>query len=61
MNLRTCSLYPSETQRTEDAGTFSENVVIDAYTSESGSGSDWWYGTTINDGRSAFSRRPLYK
>ncbi|KAI6037256.1 hypothetical protein BKA83DRAFT_4174165 [Pisolithus microcarpus] len=31
---------------------FGENVVIEAHPSKSGG--DWWYGTTVNDGRSGF-------
>ncbi|KIK11197.1 hypothetical protein PISMIDRAFT_19734, partial [Pisolithus microcarpus 441] len=48
-NLRVRSLYPYEAQRTEDLS-FGENVVIEAHPSKSGG--DWWYGTTVNDGRS---------
>ncbi|KAI6017681.1 hypothetical protein BKA83DRAFT_4322912 [Pisolithus microcarpus] len=50
-NLRVRSLYPYETQRAEDLH-FGENVVIEAHPSKSGG--DWWYGTTVNDGRSGF-------
>ncbi|KAI5983203.1 hypothetical protein EDD15DRAFT_2376760 [Pisolithus albus] len=50
-NLRVRSLYPYEVQRTEDLS-FGENVVIEAHPSKSGG--DWWYGTTVNDGRSGF-------
>ncbi|KAI6004726.1 hypothetical protein EDD15DRAFT_1017322 [Pisolithus albus] len=50
-NLRVRSLYPYEAQRTEDLS-FGENVVIEAHPSKSGG--DWWYGTTVNDGRSGF-------
>ncbi|KAI6017676.1 hypothetical protein BKA83DRAFT_4322698 [Pisolithus microcarpus] len=51
-NLRVRSLYPYETQRAEDLN-FGENVVIEAHPSKFGG--DWWYGTTVNDGRSGFS------
>ncbi|KAI6004667.1 hypothetical protein EDD15DRAFT_2359398 [Pisolithus albus] len=51
-NLSVCSLYPYETQRAEDL-----NVVFEAHASKSGG--DWWYETTVNDGRSAFSRRQV--
>ncbi|KAI6037806.1 hypothetical protein EDC04DRAFT_2868580 [Pisolithus marmoratus] len=43
--LRVRSLYLYEAQRTED-------LLIEAHPSKSGS--DWWYGTTVNDGRSGF-------
>ncbi|KAI6037316.1 Dbl homology domain-containing protein, partial [Pisolithus microcarpus] len=54
-NLRVRSLYPYETQRAEDLN-FGENVVIEAHPSKFGG--DWWYGTTVNDGRSGFSPQP---
>ncbi|KIK19773.1 hypothetical protein PISMIDRAFT_682790, partial [Pisolithus microcarpus 441] len=57
-HLRVRSLYPYETQRAEDLN-FGDNVVIEVHPSKFGG--DWWYETTVNDGRSDFSRRPLYK
>ncbi|KIK11528.1 hypothetical protein PISMIDRAFT_690290 [Pisolithus microcarpus 441] len=54
-DLRVRSLYPYETQRAEDLS-FGENVVIEAHPSKFGG--DWWYGTTVNDGRSGFSPQP---
>ncbi|KAI6004716.1 hypothetical protein EDD15DRAFT_2359474 [Pisolithus albus] len=60
-NLRVRSLYPYEAQRTEDlnalGNSFSEDFVFEAHASKSGG--DWWYETTVNDGRSAFSRRQV--
>ncbi|KAI6109107.1 hypothetical protein EV401DRAFT_1997908 [Pisolithus croceorrhizus] len=50
-DLRVRSLYPYDAQRTEDLS-FGQNVIIEAHPSKSGS--DWWYGTTVNDGRSGF-------
>ncbi|KIK20542.1 hypothetical protein PISMIDRAFT_682232 [Pisolithus microcarpus 441] len=51
MILRVRPLYPHEAQRSKDLS-FGENVVIEAHPSKSGG--DWWYGTTVNDGRSGF-------
>ncbi|KAI6037263.1 hypothetical protein PISMIDRAFT_682226 [Pisolithus microcarpus 441] len=50
-DLRVRSLHPYETRRAEDLN-FGGNVVIEAHPSKSGG--DWWYGTTVNDGRSGF-------
>ncbi|KAI6004628.1 Dbl homology domain-containing protein [Pisolithus albus] len=47
------SLRDSEGRRSD----FSEDVVFEAHASKSGG--DWWYETTVNDGRSAFSRRQV--
>ncbi|KAI6037321.1 hypothetical protein BKA83DRAFT_4175015, partial [Pisolithus microcarpus] len=52
-NLRVRSLYPYETQRAEDLN-FGDNVVIEVHPSKFGG--DWWYETTVNDGRSDFSQ-----
>ncbi|KIK93045.1 hypothetical protein PAXRUDRAFT_537374, partial [Paxillus rubicundulus Ve08.2h10] len=49
--FRVRSLYQYEGQREEDLG-FAENVIIIAHPSKSGG--DWWYGTTVKDGKSGF-------
>ncbi|KAG6375732.1 hypothetical protein JVT61DRAFT_2578 [Boletus reticuloceps] len=49
--LRVRSLYPYAAQRDEDLD-FDINTVIIAHPSKSGG--DWWYGTTVKDGKVGF-------
>ncbi|KDQ59802.1 hypothetical protein JAAARDRAFT_56764 [Jaapia argillacea MUCL 33604] len=51
VEYRVRSLYPYEGQRHEDLS-FGENLVLTAYPSKSGS--EWWYGSLVQDGRSGF-------
>ncbi|TFY81602.1 hypothetical protein EWM64_g2415 [Hericium alpestre] len=48
---RVRSLYAYEGQRAEELS-FGENLVLTAHPSKSGS--DWWYGTLVRDGKSGF-------
>ncbi|KAJ3537063.1 hypothetical protein NM688_g6740 [Phlebia brevispora] len=45
------SLYQYEGQRAEDLS-FSESLLLTAHPSKSGG--DWWYGTTVRDGKKGF-------
>lgn len=49
--FRVRSLYPYEGQRTDDLS-FVENLIITAHPSKTGG--DWWYGTSVKDGKSGF-------
>ncbi|KAI0628815.1 hypothetical protein C8Q77DRAFT_1281081 [Trametes polyzona] len=48
---RVRSLYAYQAQRPEELS-FSENLILTAHPSKSGS--DWWYGTIVRDGKSGF-------
>ncbi|KAI0781525.1 hypothetical protein BD413DRAFT_505992 [Trametes elegans] len=48
---RVRSLYAYQAQRPEEL-TFGENLILTAHPSKSGS--DWWYGTVVRDGKSGF-------
>ncbi|KAI9069473.1 hypothetical protein FKP32DRAFT_1617176 [Trametes sanguinea] len=48
---RVRSLYAYQAQRPEEL-TFGENLILTAHPSKSGS--DWWYGTLVRDGKSGF-------
>ncbi|CDO71918.1 hypothetical protein BN946_scf184940.g65 [Trametes cinnabarina] len=48
---RVRSLYAYQAQRPEEL-TFGENLIITAHPSKSGS--DWWYGTLVRDGKTGF-------
>ncbi|KAH0830093.1 hypothetical protein J3R83DRAFT_1428 [Lanmaoa asiatica] len=49
--FRVRSLYPYEAQRAEDLH-FDTNTIIVAHSSKSGG--DWWYGSTVKDGKAGF-------
>jgi hypothetical protein len=49
--IRVRSLYPYAGQRDEDLD-FDTNTIIVAHPSKSGG--DWWYGTTVKDGKAGF-------
>ncbi|KAI0657182.1 hypothetical protein C8Q70DRAFT_1005943 [Cubamyces menziesii] len=48
---RVRSLYAYQAQRPEELS-FGENLILTAHPSKSGS--DWWYGTVVRDGKSGF-------
>ncbi|KAI0333129.1 hypothetical protein GY45DRAFT_1320068 [Cubamyces sp. BRFM 1775] len=48
---RVRSLYAYQAQRPEELS-FGENLILTAHPSKSGS--DWWYGTIVRDGKSGF-------
>ncbi|KAI8974238.1 hypothetical protein BD414DRAFT_498547 [Trametes punicea] len=51
VEYRVRSLYAYQAQRPEEL-TFGENMILTVHPSKSGS--DWWYGTLVRDGKSGF-------